>query len=282
MRKARIREDEKAIASFGKTRKSRSVPLGEKRTTHYGNVIRQYREKAGLDQGTVGRTLGYSTNTISNWENGVSRPDIDAVTALCELLRIPLTVFFDADQDPAAPEDERELLKDFRSLGASRRQLARRMVHELARSDEELRAAVGQFKNRHCLPMQGLSAAAGVGTPLDDIEAPEFVYVKDGRLARMADEVFAVNGESMEPTFHDGDRVYVRYAQRLEPGEIGIFVVAGNGYIKEYRRDGLYSHNRAYKPIRPSEDDDVRCVGRVLGRVEPGELIGADELEKLF
>ena len=66
MRTARKRDNEQAIASFEKTRKSGSLPLNEKRTTHYGNVIRRYREKAGLDQGSVGRAIGYSTNTISN------------------------------------------------------------------------------------------------------------------------------------------------------------------------------------------------------------------------
>ena len=49
MRTARKRENEQAIASFEKTRKSGSLPLTEKRTTHYGNVLRRYREKAGMD-----------------------------------------------------------------------------------------------------------------------------------------------------------------------------------------------------------------------------------------
>ena len=49
MRTARKRENEQAIASFEKTRKSSSLPMTEKRTTHYGNVLRRYREKAGMD-----------------------------------------------------------------------------------------------------------------------------------------------------------------------------------------------------------------------------------------
>ena len=273
MRKARQREDEQAIAAFERTRKSRSVPMEHKRTTHYGNIIRQYRERAGLDQKTVAEALSYSTNTISNWENGISRPDIDAVAQLCGLLRIPLPVFFGVTDDPAAPETEKRLTAAFRTLGEDRRQLAVELLESLARDEERLRQLIKSLAGRRRLPVQALSAAAGTGTPLDDIGRPRYVYAEDNRLSRMADELYLVNGDSMEPTYHDGDLVYVQHAQTLEKGEIGIFVVAGAGYIKEYRKTGLYSHNKAYKPIRPSDDDSVRLIGRVLGRAAPEEIL---------
>ena len=168
MRTARKRDNEQAIASFEKTRKSGSLPLNEKRTTHYGNVIRRYREKAGLDQGSVGRAIGYSTNTISNWENGVSRPDIDAIPKLCALLKIPLTVFFGIECDPAAPAQEQQLLQDYRNLTAPRKKLAAQLVHQLSEDEKTLQAAMQDLKRRRLLPHQALSAAAGVGVPMEE------------------------------------------------------------------------------------------------------------------
>jgi hypothetical protein len=38
--------------------------------------------------------------------------------------------------------------------------------------------------------------------------------------------------------------------------------------VKEYQRDGLHSHNPKYKTIRPTEDDNIHCIGRVLGVVD--------------
>ena len=79
--------------------------------------------------------------------------------------------------------------------------------------------------------------------------------------------MISVGGDSMEPTYHDGDKVFVEKCDSVDAGEIGIFVVNGEVFIKE-RGDGcLISHNEKYKPIRISEHDSVFCCGRVLGRV---------------
>ena len=72
----------------------------------------------------------------------------------------------------------------------------------------------------------------------------------------------------MEPTYQNGDHVLVRHTSTLRQGEIGIFVIGDTGYIKEYHKDGLYSHNPAYAPIFFSEGTEVRCIGRVIRNVK--------------
>ena len=107
----------------------------------------------------------------------------------------------------------------------------------------------------------------------------ETVYLYPDEMTRHADEIIRVSGNSMSPTFEDGDRVLVHHQDRLKEGEIGIFVNGDAGYIKEYRRDGLYSHNPDYAPIRFSENDSVRCVGRVLGKLRPEQRASAEDVE---
>jgi phage repressor protein C with HTH and peptisase S24 domain len=87
----------------------------------------------------------------------------------------------------------------------------------------------------------------------------------------LADEIIRVNGDSMEPTYRDGEMVLVKHTTSLRKGEIGIFVTGDTGYIKEYRKDGLYSHNPAYAPIVFSEGTEVRCIGRVIGKVKEND-----------
>ncbi len=273
MRKARLKDQEQAISSFERTRKSHSVPISEKRTTHYGNIIRRYRERQGLDQRSVGAALGYSTNTISNWENGVSRPDIDAVPKLCELLQIPLHVFFDIECDPAVPEQESSLIQDFRSLGQERRRMAAQLLRMLAEQEAKMQDSVRQIRQCVCLPVQALGVAAGTGVPNDETPEPHNAFVLDNRLARQADAIYVVNGNSMEPTYHSGDYVYVQHTPSIEQGEIGIFIVSGAAYIKEYRKTGLFSHNKAYRAMKLTDDDDVRLIGRVLGKVEQDHMM---------
>ena len=111
-----------------------------------------------------------------------------------------------------------------------------------------------------------LAASAGPGETLDAVRG-EQVYVFADRNTEAADEIIRVNGNSMEPTFMDGDLVLVKHTSRVRPGEIGVFICGDTGYIKEYREDGLHSHNPAYAPLVFSENEPVHCVGRVLGRV---------------
>ena len=83
----------------------------------------------------------------------------------------------------------------------------------------------------------------------------------------------------MEPTFRNGDDLFVEYVSSLQFGEIGIFVVGGEGYVKEFQDDGLHSHNPEYPVLIFQEGDDVRCVGRVLGVVGKDQYATDLELE---
>lgn len=81
-----------------------------------------------------------------------------------------------------------------------------------------------------------------------------------------ADFIIGVSGDSMEPTYSDGDLVYVEKRQILNAGEIGIFMINNECFIKEVAEDGLKSHNPKYKTIPGS--DSIQCIGKVLGKVD--------------
>ena len=92
--------------------------------------------------------------------------------------------------------------------------------------------------------------------PTDTIEAP----YKEG-----ADFIAGVNGDSMEPTFKDGDLVYVERRQIIDVGEIGLFILNNECFIKEAGEEGLISHNPKYGIIPGT--DQIQCIGKVLGKV---------------
>ena len=86
--------------------------------------------------------------------------------------------------------------------------------------------------------------------------------------ARGADFAVTVSGDSMEPVFHDHDMVYVHQQETLDNGEIGIFSLNDNAYIKKLKNDGdgtfLISLNQKYDPIPVHLDrDDFRIFGKV-------------------
>ena len=86
--------------------------------------------------------------------------------------------------------------------------------------------------------------------------------------AKGADFAVTVSGDSMEPVFHDHDMVYVHQQETLDDGEIGIFSLNDNAYIKKLKNDGdgtfLISLNQKYDPIPVCLDrDDFRIFGKV-------------------
>lgn len=112
-------------------------------------------------------------------------------------------------------------------------------------------------------------ASAGSGEYLFDDIPTDLIEVLNTPTARRADFVIGVNGHSMEPDFQDGDKVFVKKAEEIPAGSVGVFLRGNECFIKELGNDRLISHNSdkdRYPDIPASED--IRCVGLVLGRVE--------------
>ncbi len=59
----------------------------------------------------------------------------------------------------------------------------------------------------------------------------------------------SINVNSMEPVYHDGDTLLVEMTDSVEIGEIGIFLVNGESYVKEHGDDELRSLNPKSKNI---------------------------------
>lgn len=75
----------------------------------------------------------------------------------------------------------------------------------------------------------------------------------------------------MEDTYYDGDIVLVETCPDVAIGEIGIFIVNDQGYIKQRSEDRLISLNPEAPNVDIHEGDVVYCRGRILGKAEPIE-----------
>ena len=85
----------------------------------------------------------------------------------------------------------------------------------------------------------------------------------------------------MLPDYPHGHGVYVMHTPILNIDDIGLFVVNGEGYIKQYRGDHLHSLNPDYPDIPLLESDDVRLVGKVLGPVNVSDYPTEEEKKVL-
>ncbi len=81
-----------------------------------GTRIRKYREKAGISQKELAGMIGVSNSRISNWEQGINRPDADILAELCRVLNVSPSELLDVR---LAPEDlneqERRVIMAYRA-----------------------------------------------------------------------------------------------------------------------------------------------------------------------
>lgn len=110
-------------------------------------------------------------------------------------------------------------------------------------------------------------ASAGTGSYLFDDTPAEWINVERTSISEKADFILQVRGNSMLPKFADDDKVYIKQSPSIMEGEIGVFVVDGESYIKKMGKGELISLNPEYKNIPLNEYTDCRCVGRVIGIV---------------
>ena len=239
----------------------------------FGKRIREYRTKAGFSQEELGFMLGVGKNAVGAWESGRSRPDLGCVSELCRVLNMPLPVFFGRAEGESR-EQVHSCVSRFRQLNESYKTVILREMDALIELQTEQREneyfSVPRPESTLRLMVSDAVAAAGFSPELAEAGG-QYARFPETDISRAADEVIRVNGDSMEPEYSDGDYVYVRHAPSVQPGEIGIFMHGNEGYIKKYMKDGLYSLNPAYPPLR--FDDEVVCVGKVIGKCGKNDMI---------
>ena len=87
-----------------------------------------------------------------------------------------------------------------------------------------------------------------------------------------------ISGDSMEPEFHDGQIAWVLQQESVANGEIGIFALNGEAYIKKLQndKDGIFliSLNEKYAPIKVGENDRLDIFGKVLEKSNASAITG--------
>lgn len=220
------------------------------------------------------RECGVETtrSSISKWETGATIPNAYQLVALCRVLGIVDEIaYFTAARNAELNETGLRKVQEYRSDLIASGNYAPPMPEESYIEYVEM-------------PLSLLSASAGTGQFLDNGNY-EMVSFPKNSVPDKADFALRIAGDSMEPVYHDGQVVWVQECSELRPGQVGIFVYDGSGYIKALGErepdkaetalfvgeDGsagkqpvLISYNKAYRPIRISPELDFKIIGKVL------------------
>ncbi|WP_234016546.1 helix-turn-helix domain-containing protein [Staphylococcus simulans] len=107
--------------------------------------------------------------------------------------------------------------------------------------------------------------SAGTGEQIFD--EPQFKVAVKGDVP-IHDLALQVNGNSMEPMFHDKEVIFIEKTHEIKNGQIGVFIIDGEAYVKkvyvEENRLTLVSLNKEYPDLHFYENQSVELVGKVI------------------
>ena len=210
-------------------------------------------------------------STIGKWESGISTPNAYQLIAICKLFHVSSIDFF--------------------TLNTSANVLNEEGIKKLESYKTDLIAS-GRYRPKQIsiitgicyrkMPVSTLPVSAGAGAWLDS-EAFEYVDVPENTIPQGAEFGLRISGDSMEPVYRNNQIVWVQLCETLLPGEVGIMIYDGEGYIKVYseqdpenpddfidsqgvlhRQPVMISYNPRYEPRKISPNLKFSICGRVL------------------
>jgi transcriptional regulator with XRE-family HTH domain len=242
----------------------------------FGGKIKEARKAKNLTQKQLAEKIGAKHNSVSDWENNKNKPDPDTIELLCGVLDITPNYLLSLETVEFSPV-EKLLIKKYRSLDPHGQDMVDTILvkeYERASKYGKLTAPATiiefhpkQDNNLLVLPYFRAGVSAGTGIFIlgneaeDDIELPALPEYE------AADFAIDVNGDSMEPDFSHEDIALVQRDAEMHIGDIGVFIVNGDAFIKELGEKELISRNKDYKNIPIHEGDNVVCMGKVIGKV---------------
>ena len=244
-----------------------------------GKRLKEARENAGLTQEQLAKMVGVTGSAITNYEKGTSHPKEPVIYALMDALHIEPNFLFQDCVNTLTSHNilqkaEIDHIKKYRILDAygkeavddildveHRRCTDLKAKRERARQQTEESREIGGESLVYVVSRYYNPMSAGTGQ-IAGQEAPEEQYLIKPP-PRSTSYIAPVSGDSMEPTYEDGDLLFIHATPEIEVGQVGVFLMDGQQWVKELGDGVLISRNEEYPPIPMTED--IVCQGLVLG-----------------
>lgn len=249
------------------------------------DVIKERRKQLGYTLSDIAKMVGVNPSTVSRWERGeIDNMKIDKIYELAMVLRLSPDVLMGWEEPPDFNEvhitesslndmidiienlsdKDINMLEKYNHIDEHGRLLVHAVLdieYERCINKTEETISKVRYVNFYCTP-----ASAGPGQVLYDNIDVDTIKIPDKPEYKRVSYAIRVSGDSMLPDFIDGDIILVEPTNNVKIGEVGIFSVSGDSYIKILGDGELVSLNKKYSPIKLTEDS--RCMGRVVGKLQ--------------
>lgn len=230
----------------------------------FGEKIKIARKTKGLTQKQLALKINAAHNSISDWENDKNKPDPDTIELLCGVLEITPNYLLATSSDEFSPKDKL-LVRRYNNLDPIGQSHVDAVLQWESDRIKQIEQAASTPAATRMINYYYKLASAGTGQIVFDMPPTKRIEIPAIPEYRKADYAIGVNGSSMEPVYHDGDTLLVEMTDHVEIGEIGIFLVNGESFVKKRGETELISLNLESKNIPLNEN--ARCLGRVIDKL---------------
>ena len=241
--------------------------------------LRLLKDRDRLTTQLLSDYSGVPVGTLNKILSGATKdPSLKTVEKLARVFGMPMRYFCDTyprgqtraalmqrevDHPLLLTEQEYRLIWKLRRITSREREIIRHMVETF---DDLYRP--GQ-PARRVLPCYLPTCAEGEGTAVRSLTTRR-IAVQDDEVSRAADFAVVIYGAALEPAYREGDVLgVVRRPARHD--QIGVFNLAGKGFIRLYQRlragERLAALNRAVANIPVPPGIPLVCLGEVVGRL---------------
>lgn len=241
--------------------------------------LKSLREQKKITKKQVADAIGVTERAYITYEYGQRDVSTETLQKLADFYHVS-TDYLLGRPDATAPMDpisqididdkEKAALSKWVALDAKKRRMVLNVMADIVHSYEsaQRQAIVHTCPIQIQISMHKVSA--GTGYDLEDGDAWKTIDIADTETARNADFGLEVEGDSMEPKYHNGDIILISETPAVDIGDDCVYTVNGAGYVKQYGGDRLISLNKDYDDIyfHDYDYDSIHCVGKVIGVAE--------------
>lgn len=244
----------------------------------FSDRLSKLMRKNDITDEELGSLVGVNRTTVTRWRTGERSPKMEKLPEISAVFNVDPRIF--VGEEPTA-----NTLTKITDITVKLNEKRQKKV--LACAEEELKeqekescnvikANFGFSEDEEDIDVNG-KVAAGYGSYNPDKCDPIktiTLHAKD--VPYHYDLAFEVSGNSMYPTFEDGEIIFVKKTTEVTNGMIGCVEINGEAFIKKiYVEDGRlrlvslnndYDENgeRLYPDFYADEDDEIYIIGKVI------------------
>lgn len=225
----------------------------------FSDKLDQLMLQRDMSNEELGELVDVNRTTIARWRSGSRSPKMEKLPQIASVFNVDPRIFVGEYESP------KSITNIYNQLNPSRQtKVYNYAQHELEEQTKVI--DINEVREEQGIYLQSKVAAGAGILDLDPTYGETITY--NGEIPNHYDLAFLVSGNSMTPTFEDGEVIFVEKYPNPINGAIMVVQIDEQAYIKKVylEKDNLrlVSLNQDYDDILADGNNSIRIVGKVV------------------